>query len=443
MILGIIQYYWPRLLLGVWFALTNSIIVAKRFGKKHFVSNVIIMFFIACTTISIACEYFSRFMYYSYLADVLPTDSQDLRVIVDILLKIAVEAAAFVLPIIIFSKLIKEKWKVAATVYFMYVLLDDLCMILAVSAISYLLIWVSILGIAIVFFLNKLKFVIKHAKVIEWDPVFHYQLGLFFLLSALYGVYRVFPGINNGVFDSKNIWLDTISIVSFMFYLGFVGMNIRVCKERAEKILYMQELHESERDIIQKLSEISEAKSGETGQHVRRVAEYSALLAKEYGFDENIVNQVRLASMMHDVGKLLVPREIIEKPGILNDDEMQIMRLHTRYGDEILSNSNGEEIVMARTIAKQHHERWDGLGYPDGLFKNQISIYAQIVAVADVYDALTSKRAYKESWDAQRARAEILAQSGTQFSPIVVGLFNKHFDKILEIQNTYVDDKHF
>ena len=116
------------------------------------------------------------------------------------------------------------------------------------------------------------------------------------------------------------------------------------------------------------------------------------------------------------------------------------MRRHTEYGDEILSNSNGEEIVMARLIASQHHEWWNGTGYPKGLSGDDISPYAQIVAVADVYDALTSRRSYKEPWDSQLARAEILSQSGIQFSPIVVEIFDRSFDRILEIQNQYTDE---
>ncbi len=115
------------------------------------------------------------------------------------------------------------------------------------------------------------------------------------------------------------------------------------------------------------------------------------------------------------------------------------MQQHTRYGNDILANSNGEVIEMAREIAYEHHERWDGKGYPTGLVGNDISIYAQIVAVADVFDALTSKRAYKDSWDNEKAKAEIVSQSGKQFSPKVVEVFEGCFDMIVQIQKAYAD----
>ncbi len=144
--------------------------------------------------------------------------------------------------------------------------------------------------------------------------------------------------------------------------------------------------------------------------------------------------------MMHDFGKLLIPKEILEKPGSLTPGEREIMCQHTVYGHDILSNSKGEIISMARDIAYEHHERWDGKGYPRGIKGYDISIYAQIVSVVDVYDALTSKRAYKEAWDRNEAKREIISQRGTQFSPRIVDAFIKNFDKISKIQDMYVDE---
>lgn len=140
--------------------------------------------------------------------------------------------------------------------------------------------------------------------------------------------------------------------------------------------------------------------------------------------------------MMHDIGKLLIPREIIEKPGKLTDEERAIMSEHTNYGKEILANSKGEIISMARTIAYEHHERWDGTGYPRKIAGNEISVYAQIVSVADVYDALTSVRSYKAAWSSEEAYDEILRQRGKQFSPTVVDAFCNCYDRIKEIQNS-------
>ena len=143
--------------------------------------------------------------------------------------------------------------------------------------------------------------------------------------------------------------------------------------------------------------------------------------------------------MMHDLGKLLISHEIVEKPDKLTDEEYELMKEHTQYGWDILSNSEGDIMEMARVIALQHHERWDGKGYPNGLQRDEISIYAQIVSVADVFDALTSERAYKNAWPIEKAKQEIIRQRGEQFSPVVVDAFISCFDEIKAINEKYND----
>ena len=262
---------------------------------------------------------------------------------------------------------------------------------------------------------------------------------MFFILDFLYYADMVFLDLKSGVFDAQNLWIDTIAIVAVLFYGLFSSVSIRVAKDQIDKMKYLEELKESQHDIIQKLSELSEAKSGETGQHIKRVSEYSRLLAEANGMSENEAELIRTASMMHDVGKLLIPREIIEKPGALTDEERRIMSEHTTYGQQILSHSEGEMIAMASTIAYEHHERWDGTGYPRGISGDEISVYAQIVSVADVYDALTSVRSYKAAWTAEEALNEIRNQRGKQFSPAVVDVFCNCFDRITEIQAAITD----
>ena len=143
--------------------------------------------------------------------------------------------------------------------------------------------------------------------------------------------------------------------------------------------------------------------------------------------------------MMHDIGKIMIPNEILEKPTGLTQEEFEIMKKHVDYGRELLSNQADEIMHLAQIIASEHHERWDGEGYTRGLMENQIDISAQIVAVADAFDALTSKRTYKDAWPAENARNEILAESGKHFSPTVVNAFNARFDDILFIHDTYRD----
>jgi hypothetical protein len=438
MILEMILYYWPRVLLGIWYAGANTI-ASKRGGKFTLLLRFIILLLISGPVIAIADEYISESLYVTYILPHISVTDPDALIGIALIYHLIFDALSMVIPIYIFSKIIGKSMTVAATAYFVFVILDRLCLILSISALSYFII-VSVIASSVYLFTREsMLFIIDHSMEVEWQPVFHYQMGLFFLLDALYSAYYVFPGIESGVYDLRNLWIDSLALVSFVFFVGFARINIRVTKEQTAKMRYMERLQEGERDIIQKFAEISEAKSGETGQHVRRVAEYSALLAKEYGLSKDDVEHIRIASMMHDVGKLLVPREIIEKPGQLTDEEVDIMRMHTEYGDDILANSNGEVIAMAREIASQHHERWDGQGYPKGIKGEKISIYAQIVAVADVYDALTSKRSYKEPWSSEEARKEIIAERGTQFAPRVVDTFRESFDKILEIQQKYVD----
>ena len=224
-----------------------------------------------------------------------------------------------------------------------------------------------------------------------------------------------------------------------MFAAGFSRLNVSLSKEHDKQLDYMQKFQDSQTDIIRDFATISEAKSGETGQHIRRVSEYSAILAKDFYNNDTDIRCIKVASMMHDIGKLMIPNEIIEKKGKLTPEEYEVIKTHSSYGNDLLSQNNGEILSIARTIAYEHHERWDGKGYPRGLKGDEASLYAQIVSVADVYDALTSRRSYKEPWPAEEAKAEILKQSGYQFSPKVVDAFIANYDRIEEIRQKYAD----
>jgi len=187
-------------------------------------------------------------------------------------------------------------------------------------------------------------------------------------------------------------------------------------------------------EMILSFAEITENKSEQTGKHVRRVAEYSRIIAREMGMDKTEANRIRLASTMHDIGKLLIPAEILEKPARLTDEEFAEIKKHPGFGGDMLKNVEGDVMQMARTVALEHHERPDGRGYPEGKKSDEISLEGRIVAVADVYDALTSKRSYKEAWDESRAYEEIMKGKGTQFDPEVVDAFARAHDKINEVR---------
>ena len=199
------------------------------------------------------------------------------------------------------------------------------------------------------------------------------------------------------------------------------------------------QLYEEQQIMVGSLSELVETQSHETGQHVKRVAAYTEILCRAMGLSEEETWKISVASMMHDVGKICVPREILHKPGKLTEEEFSEIKKHVDYGHKLLENSPGEIMRLAAKIAWQHHERYDGKGYQNELSGEKIDIYARAVAVADVFDALVSKRCYKKSWTPSQAREEILNQSGEQFDPQITKLFDEHFDEFLKVMEDYPD----
>lgn len=199
------------------------------------------------------------------------------------------------------------------------------------------------------------------------------------------------------------------------------------------------ELYEDQQTLVSSLAELVEAQSRETGQHVKRVAAYTEILCHAMGLSDEETWKVSVASMMHDVGKIGVPQEILHKPARLTDNEFEEIKKHVDYGYKLLENSPGEIMQIAACIAQQHHERFDGKGYQHNLQAEEINLYARCVAIADVFDALVSKRCYKESWSPAQARAEIVAQAGHQFDPKLTALFDSHFDEFLTVMTQYPD----
>ena len=281
---------------------------------------------------------------------------------------------------------------------------------------------------------------------------FHFVMRLVIMLYALVFT-RILKHVSKGEqpFTKENAKkLLIMSIVALLFIainpllslsLFLVGLFISNLFKYAtylnEKSQQTQHIQES---MIISMAEVVENKSDQTGQHIRRVAEYSKVLAMQLGFTEEQADVIKMASMMHDIGKLLVPSAILEKPGKLTDEEYAEIKNHTTYGDKLLKDVEGEVLICARKIAYEHHERPDGKGYPRSLKKNSISIEGKIVAVADVYDALTSKRSYKDAWDSKEAYDEIVKNSGTQFDKTVVKAFTDAYDKIDEIRVRFADN---
>ncbi|WP_018605699.1 HD domain-containing phosphohydrolase [Uliginosibacterium gangwonense] len=201
-----------------------------------------------------------------------------------------------------------------------------------------------------------------------------------------------------------------------------------------------EEIHARERETVMRLAKAAEFRDPETGYHILRMASYSAAIARQIGLPPPMVEQLLQAAPMHDVGKLGTPDHILLKPGKLTPEEFEIMRQHTVIGYEILKNSTSPVLQLAAEIALTHHEKFDGSGYPHAQQGEAIPISGRIVAVADVFDALTSVRPYKQAWDLDVARNYVMEQTGSHFDPACTEAFDACWEEILEIHAKYRDE---
>ncbi|OWA33989.1 hypothetical protein B9G55_16770 [Saccharibacillus sp. O16] len=201
--------------------------------------------------------------------------------------------------------------------------------------------------------------------------------------------------------------------------------------------LLNEEIDRSQKEIIFTLGEIAETRSKETGHHVKRVAEYSGLLAWLAGLPEPECELIRMASPMHDIGKIAISDEILNKPGKLTPEEYTIMQTHSEIGHSMLKHSLRPIMQAAATIASQHHEKYDGSGYPNRLAGEDIHLYGRIVAIADVFDALASERVYKKAWELERIIALFREERGRHFDPRLTDLFLEHVGEFWKIRNLY------
>jgi putative two-component system response regulator len=184
----------------------------------------------------------------------------------------------------------------------------------------------------------------------------------------------------------------------------------------------------------------SEYKDQDTGAHIKRMSHYCAAIAQHMGLDENTVTAILRAAPMHDLGKIGIPDKILAKPGKLEPIEQAIMKLHTVIGANILGKSDEEFIKLGGTISLSHHEKWDGTGYPNGLKGTAMPISGRIAAIADVFDALTSRRPYKEPFSLEKSLVIIKSWRASYFDPDVVDTFLTIQDEILAIKEKYVQD---
>lgn len=213
-----------------------------------------------------------------------------------------------------------------------------------------------------------------------------------------------------------------------------------IVEERTQELRRKHdELQQSQHNIIRSLGRAGEYRDNETGMHVIRMASYARMLADAAGRDQAFVSMIWSAASMHDIGKIGIPDHILLKPGKFEPDEWEVMKRHTLIGAEILGDANSDLMRMARAVVLTHHERWDGDGYPHGLKGEDIPIEGRVVAVCDVFDALTSVRPYKAAWTVQAAVDYLKENSGTAFDPELVFSFLQILPMILEVKEAFPD----
>lgn len=216
-----------------------------------------------------------------------------------------------------------------------------------------------------------------------------------------------------------------------------VLMQKELEKKNSEILKRNQEIIDTQKDVIEKLGDIIENRSQETANHVKRVSKMAALLAEKYGLAKKLIELIEVSVSMHDVGKIAVKEEILHKPGKLTVDEYEDIKLHTKIGYNLLKGSKREIFKTAAIIAHEHHERWDGTGYPEQKKEKEIHIFGRITSIVDVFDALVTERSYKRAWTSDEAFEFIKNQRGKMFDPKLVDLFINNRDEVESIRDKY------
>ncbi|MZG54561.1 MAG: HD domain-containing protein [Nitrospinae bacterium] len=260
--------------------------------------------------------------------------------------------------------------------------------------------------------------------------------------GAAYGILCVSFIAASGSFEIEQ---TSESLLVLQSYIGVNGMTFLILSAinnqrnlLEQKVLKRtQQLNESRMEVVLRLGKAAEYKDNETGMHVLRMSHMSALIGRAHGLNDKECELLLLASPMHDIGKIGIPDNILLKPENLDREEWKIMKTHTTIGGKILSGVTSELVKLSELIALMHQEKWDGSGYPNGLKGAEIPLVGRIVALADVFDALTSRRPYKEPWSVEEAVTFIESQSGKHFDPQLVPLMRKVLPEMVDIKERY------
>lgn len=248
---------------------------------------------------------------------------------------------------------------------------------------------------------------------------------------------KIWKGIiKNRRKDGSAMYTDT-TIVPILNTAQEIAEYMSIRHDVTQIVELGQEIEQTQKDIIFTLGAVGESRSKETGMHVKRVAEYSRLFALKLGMEPEEAELLKTASPMHDIGKVAISDSILNKPGRLTPEEHDDMKRHTLIGHEMLKNSDRRLLKTAATIALEHHEKWDGSGYPHGKKGEDIHIYGRITAIADVFDALGSDRVYKKAWELEEILAFFREERGYHFDPRLVDIFFENLEEFLAIKTAY------
>ncbi|GEO81847.1 HD domain-containing phosphohydrolase [Pararhodospirillum oryzae] len=255
-----------------------------------------------------------------------------------------------------------------------------------------------------------------------------------------------YTALQVGATDFLQKPVDRIEFMTRLNNLLQLGRHIREAREHAAHLAdevrkATRSILEREREAILALSCAAEFRDNETGSHLVRMATSCRIIGLNLGLGEDDIELLFGAAPMHDVGKIGIPDHVLLKPGKLTEEEREIMMTHAQIGWEILSKGKSRLMQMGADIALCHHERWDGTGYPNGLAGTDIPLPARICAVADVFDALISRRPYKEPWPVDDALAFLIENSGTHFDPACVDAFMKDVELVLHILGKFTPDE--
>ncbi len=248
---------------------------------------------------------------------------------------------------------------------------------------------------------------------------------------------KPWSGIVKNRKKSGDFYVVEATINPILNHKGEIEEFIAIRNDITEVIKLHEELERTQEEMILRIGEMGEARSQETAQHVRRVAKYSELLGRYYGLDDAEIKRLTVASPMHDIGKVAIPDAILKKPGKLTDEEWEIMKTHAEIGYRLFKDSDKPLMQAAAIIAHEHHEKYDGSGYPRGLKGEEIHIFGRITALADVFDALGSNRYYKKAWSDEEIFAYIRQERGKHFDPKLVDILFEHLDEFLEIRERF------